>query len=85
MMMHQYDTAVRIADHILKHPEGLAAFDEREAHTVTAAREVYGRAVELERREVLEGNVLQQKKDELAARIKLLLQETLGNYEEYKR
>jgi hypothetical protein len=85
MMMNQNETVVRLADGILKHPGGYAPLDERETRTVTTARAVYGKAVELERRELLEGNVTPQEKDSLAARIRQLMDETLGNFSEYKK
>jgi tetratricopeptide (TPR) repeat protein len=84
MMMNQNETVVRLADGILRNPQGLSAFSEKEARTVTKARELFSEAVELEHRELLHGNVSQQEKDELATKLKQLLQETFGNYAEFK-
>jgi tetratricopeptide (TPR) repeat protein len=85
MMMNQNETVVRIADLIVTNPEGLGAFDAEEARTVTVAREIFGEAVELERRELLVGHVPQEEKDKLATRLHQLFQEIWGNYLEYRR
>jgi tetratricopeptide (TPR) repeat protein len=85
MMMNQNETVVRIADLIVTNPEGLGTFDAWEARMVTMAREIFREAVELERRELLVGDVLQEENDKLATRLHRLFQEIWGNYLEYRQ
>jgi tetratricopeptide (TPR) repeat protein len=84
MIMHQNETVVSRAERILASPDGLKVLDEEDAYSVTTAHELFRQIVELERRELLTGTVLNAERYKLSPQLDELYQATLGNHLEYQ-
>ncbi len=83
MMMHQNDTVVSLAERILTSP-GFKSLAEFEADTVAEAHELFQEVVELERRELLAGTVLQEERDKLTPLLNGLYRDTFEDYLEFR-
>jgi len=83
MMMHQNETVVSVAERILASP-GFKSLAEFDADTVTDADELFRAVVELERRELLAGTVLQEEKDKLTSRLNVLYRDTFEDYLKFR-
>jgi hypothetical protein len=83
MMMHQNDTVVSLAERILANP-GFKSLAEFEADTVTEAHELFQEVVDLERRELVAGTVLQEERDKLAPLLNSLYRDTFEDYLEFR-
>ena len=79
MMMHQNDAVVSLAERMLASP-GFKSLTVYDAYIVTTAHETFRELVELERRELLAGTVLQGERDKLTPRLNELYRETFEDY-----
>jgi lysophospholipase L1-like esterase len=84
MMMHQTETAVRIADRLIAMPGALAAMDPEDAYLVKEAREIFGALLDLEGRELTAGSSLPAERAPLEQRLNQLYKDVFGNYMEYQ-
>lgn len=82
MMMHQNDTVVNLAERMLANP-GFKSLAEADADIVTEAHEVFREAIELERRELLAGAVLQEERAKLTPKLDSLYRGTFEDYLEF--
>jgi tetratricopeptide (TPR) repeat protein len=85
MLMHQYETVVSVAGHLLANPGLLGQLTPRLQQRVRTAHDIFRDVIELERRELLEGDVPAVEKERLELRMAELYRTIFANYAEYQK
>jgi tetratricopeptide (TPR) repeat protein len=85
MMMHQYETVIDKVKLIASNPGGFESLGKVESARIQTIYDVFRSVLELERRELLFGDVRTEEKDSLRTRLNQVYQDLFGNYQEFQR